>query len=106
MFPVLIGLFIAKVIIFPVILKALTIMSAASLVLSKMSLLTTIMLGFKWFLTHNHNNIHSKNSDSKVEILHLPAIKKKGTSQWDREIDNKYHVINGNDHYDAYIEQK
>lgn len=102
LYPVLIGLFIAKVIIFPIILKSLTIMSTASLVFSKMALLTTIMLGFKWFLTYN-NNPPATNSDSKVEIVRLPL--KKNNQEWDRDNNsNKFHMINGND-FDPYIEQ-
>lgn len=82
------GLFIAKIIIFPLLLKALTIMSSASFVLSKMSLLSTIMLGFKWFLTQN--NMQS-NQDSKVEVVHVPLRKYNNQhNEWDRDADNKY----------------
>lgn len=77
-------------------------MSTASLVFSKMALLTTIMLGFKWFLTYN-NNQPPNNIDSKLEIVHVPL--KKTNHEWDRDNNsNKYHVINGND-FDPYIEQ-
>lgn len=82
------GLFIAKIIIFPLLLKALTIMSSASFVLSKMSLLSTIMLGFKWFLTQNVQT----QQESKVEVVHVPLRKynNQHNEQWDRDTDNKY----------------
>lgn len=88
LYPVLMGLFIAKIIIFPLLLKALTIMSSASFVLSKMSLLSTIMLGFKWFLTQN---TMQSQQDSKVEVVHVP-LRKYNTqhNEWDRDADNKY----------------
>ncbi len=102
LYPVLMGLFIAKIIIFPLLLKALTIMSSASFVLSKMSLLSTIMLGFKWFLTQN---VMQTQQESKVEVVHVPLRKyntQHGSEQWDREADNKYSmpmISENNDNY-------
>lgn len=89
-YPVLMGLFIAKLIIFPLLLKALTFMSSASFVLSKMSLLSTIMLGFKWFLTQN---TQQPQQESKVEVVHVP-LRKYNTqhNDWDRDTDNKYSI--------------
>lgn len=101
LYPVMIGLFIAKVIIFPILLKALTVMSSASFVLSKMSLLTSLLLGFKWFLTNNNHQQQSRPAEpSKVEIVHVPM--KKMNNDWDRETDNKYHIPVMNEHYDSY----
>lgn len=99
-YPVLMGLLIAKMILFPLLLKALTIMSSASFVLSKMSLLSTIMLGFKWFLTQN---VQSQ-QESKVEVVHLPMRKHQNPphEQWDRDADNKYMmpmISENNDNY-------
>lgn len=96
------GLFIAKIIIFPLLLKALTIMSSASFVLSKMSLLSTIMLGFKWFLTQNNMQ---PQQDSKVEVVHVPLRKYNNQhNEWDREADNKFNmpmISENNDNYYA-----
>lgn len=70
------------------IIKAVTFMSSTSFVLSKMSLLATIILGLKFFLT---NTNQAKMNDSRVEIIHVP-IKKDYSSTWDRETaENKIH---------------
>ena len=64
-----------------------------------MSLLTSILLGFKWFLTSN--NTQRTTDAPKVEIVHVP-VKKYTNSEWDREIDNKYHILSTNENYDSY----
>lgn len=98
LYPVLMGLFIAKIIIFPLLLKALTIMSSASFVLSKMSLLSTIMLGFKWFLTQHTQT----QQESKVEVVHVPLRKYQNQhTEWDRETD-KYSIPVMNESSDNY----
>lgn len=67
-------------------LKAVTILSSASFVFSKMSLLASLILGLKLFLSNNNHN-----QESKVEIVHVP-LKKYG-GDWDREpAESKYHV--------------
>lgn len=104
MFPVMIGLLIAKAIILPMLLKALTIMSSASFVLSGLSLLTSVLLGFKWFLTSQQpqqQSIMRMQEPAKVEIVHVP-IKK--FNDWDREADH-HHGGTGpvmNESYDNY----
>ncbi|XP_037028484.1 uncharacterized protein LOC119068815 [Bradysia coprophila] len=99
LYPVLMGLFIAKIIIFPLLLKALTIMSSASFVLSKMSLLSTIMLGFKWFLTQHATQ---PQQESKVEVVHVPLRKYQNQhTEWDRETD-KYSIPMMNESNDNY----
>lgn len=71
---------------FPMFVKAVTILSSASFVFSKMSLLASLILGLKFFLSNNNNQ-----GDSKVEIVHVP-LKKYG-GDWDRETaESKYHV--------------
>lgn len=63
-------------------------MSSTSFILSKMSLLATVILGLKFFLT---NNNHAKMNDSRVEIIHVP-MKKDYSSTWDRDTaENKIH---------------
>lgn len=107
LYPVLIGLFMTKMIVFPLLLKALTIMSSASFVLSKMSLLTSVLLGFKWFLTNNQQQPMAQAprpaEPAKVEIVHVP-MKKYETGDWDREANNRYHVASG-DNYDPYYNE-
>lgn len=106
MFPVMIGLLIAKAIILPMLLKALTIMSSASFVLSSMSLLTSVLLGFKWFLTSSQQpqqqSVMRMQEPAKVEIVHVPVKK---YNDWDREIEH-HHGSNGgavaNESYDNY----
>lgn len=105
MFPVMIGLLIAKAIILPMLLKALTIMSSASFVLSSMSLLTSVLLGFKWFLTSSQHpqqqSVMRMQEPAKVEIVHVPVKK---YNDWDREIEH-HHGSNGavaNESYDNY----
>lgn len=66
--------------------KAVTILSSASFVFSKMSLLASLILGLKFFLSNNQNH-----GESKVEIVHVP-LKKYG-GDWDRETaESKFHV--------------
>lgn len=107
LYPVLIGLFMTKMIVFPLLLKALTIMSSASFVISKMSLLTSVLLGFKWFLTNNQQQqmtpVARPAEPAKVEIVHVP-MKKYESGDWDREANNKYHVPSG-DNYDPYYNE-
>lgn len=88
LYPVLIGIFLTKMIMFPLIVKAVTIMSSAAFVFSKMSLLASIILGLKFFLANNNHN-----NDSKVEIVHVP-LKKYGGGDWDRDAsDSKLHNV-------------
>lgn len=79
LYPILIGFFITKMIMFPLFVKAVTIMSSAAFVFSKMSLLASLILGLKFFLANSYQN-----NDSKVEIVHVP-LKKYGGADWDRE---------------------
>lgn len=74
------------------IIKAVAIMSSTSFILSKLSLLATIILGLKFYLT---NSNYAKINDSRVEIIHVPI--KKDFSTWDREtaetkIHPQYHL--------------
>lgn len=86
LYPVIIGLFITKMIMFPMFVKAVTILSSAAFVFSKMSLLASLILGLKFFLTNQNQN------DSKVEIVHVP-LKKYG-GDWDRETaESKFHPV-------------
>lgn len=108
LYPVLIGLFIAKAIIFPMLLKALTIMSSASFMLSKMSLITSVLLGFKWFLS-SQQPVQSQQptilrvpESPKVEVVHVPMKK---YNDWDRENEHHHGSSGGptqNEHYDSY----
>lgn len=76
-------------IIFPLFVKAVTILSSSAFVFSKMSLLASLILGLKFFLANNHQN-----GDSKVEIVHVP-LKKFGGVDWDRETsESKIHNVN------------
>ncbi|KAJ6637525.1 hypothetical protein Bhyg_10256, partial [Pseudolycoriella hygida] len=104
LYPVLMGLFIAKLIIFPLLLKVLTIMSSASFVLSKMSLLSTIMLGFKWFLTQHQVQ---PQQESKVEVVHVPLRKFNNQhNEWERDADiNKYSMPVLSDNNDNYYNE-
>lgn len=95
----MIGLFIAKVILFPMLLKVLTIMSSASFVISKMSLLTSVLLGFKWFLTNNNPPMMRPAEPSKVEIVHIPV---KDHKDWDRETGDKFNMQAMVDQFDPY----
>lgn len=78
LYPILIGLVITKMIMFPLFVKVVTILSSSAFVFSKMSLLASLILGLKFFLSNN-----AQNNDSKVEIVHVP-LKKYG-GDWDRE---------------------
>lgn len=83
-------------------------MSSASLVFSKMALLTSILLGMKWFLTNNHMYGAGKHSDnSRVEIVHIPINPpKKISHDWDRENDKNIQFsesLNGN--YDQFYNE-
>lgn len=95
LYPVLIGLLITKMIMFPLFVKAVTILSSASFVFSKMSLLASLILGLKFFLTNNQQQ-----GDSKVEIVHVPLKKYGGVGgDWDRETaENKIHASVITDH--------
>lgn len=87
LYPIVIGLVITKMIMFPLFVKAVTILSSAAFVFSKMSLLASLILGLKFFLTNNNQN-----NDSKVEIVHVP-LKKYG-GDWDRETaESKFHNV-------------
>lgn len=100
LYPVMIGLFISKVILFPMLLKVLTIMSSASFVISKMSLLTSVLLGFKWFLTNSNQPMQQRPAESsKVEIVHIPV---KDHKDWDRETGDKFGMAAMTDNYDPY----
>lgn len=99
LFPIIIGMVITKMIMFPLFIKAVTILSSAAFVFSKMSLLTSLILGMKFFLANNHHN----NNDSKVEIVHVP-MKKYGVSDWSREtMDSKFHNIISDNIYEHEI---
>lgn len=88
LYPVLIGLFITKMIMFPMFVKVVTILSSAAFVFSKMSLLASLILGLKFFLSNSYQN-----NDSKVEIVHVP-LKKYGGGDWDRETsESKFHNV-------------
>lgn len=90
----MIGLFITKMIVFPLFVKAVTIMSSAAFVFSKMSLLASLILGLKFFLTNNNQN-----NDSKVEIVHVPM--KKYGGEWDRETsESKFHNVYADNIYE------
>lgn len=94
MFPLMMGLFITKMIVAPLFIKAVTILSSAAFVFSKMSLLASLILGLKFFLTNNNQN-----NDSKVEIVHVP-LKKYG-GEWDRETsESKFHNMYADNIYD------
>lgn len=87
LYPIIIGLFITKMIMFPMFVKAVTILSSAAFVFSKMSLLASLILGLKFFLANSYQN-----NDSKVEIVHVP-LKKYG-GDWDRETsESKFHNV-------------
>lgn len=74
-------------IMFPLFVKAVSFLSSASFVFSKMSLLASLILGLKLFLSNNNQN----SGDSKVEIVHVPL--KKYNGDWDRETaESKYHL--------------
>lgn len=68
-------------ILFPLFVKAVTIMSSSAYVFSKMSLLASLIFGLKLFLTNNNNH----NSDNKVEIVHVPLKKFGHGPDWDRD---------------------
>lgn len=86
LYPIVIGLVITKMIMFPMFVKVVTILSSSAFVFSKMSLLASLILGLKFFLSNNHQN-----NDSKVEIVHVP-LKKYGNHDWDRETsETKFH---------------
>lgn len=81
LYPLLLGFFITKMILFPLFVKAITIMSSSAYVFSKMSLLASIIFGLKLFLTNSHNH-----NDSKVEIVHVPLKKFGSGPDWDRDV--------------------
>lgn len=90
MAPIMIGIFMTKMIILPLFLKAVTILSSAAFVFSKMSLLASLILGLKFFLSNQNGN----QGESKVEIVHVP-LKKYG-GEWDRETaESKFHPVVG-----------
>lgn len=81
---------------FPLFVKAVTILSSAAFVFSKMSLLASLILGLKFFLTNNNQN-----NDSKVEIVHVPLKKYSGGGDWDRETsESKFHHTFSDNIYD------
>lgn len=87
LWPVLIGVALSKLLLFPLFVKTVTFLSSAAFVLSKMSLLTSLILGLKFFLANTNQN-----NESKVEIVHVPL--KKYSNDWDRETsESKYHNI-------------
>lgn len=89
LYPILIGFVITKMILFPLFVKAVTVMSSSAYVFSKMSLLASLIFGLKLFLTHNNNN-----SDNKVEIVHVPLKKLGHGPDWDRDAtDSKVNQI-------------
>lgn len=82
LYPLLVGFIITKMILFPLFVKAITIMSSSAYVFSKMSLLASIIFGLKLFLTgQNHNS-----GDNKVEIVHVPLKKFGHGPDWDRDV--------------------
>lgn len=86
-------------------LKALTFMSSASFVISKMSLITSVLLGFKWFLANNSNNNMQPQrmpEAAKVEIVHVPMKK---FNDWDREVDkSSVPVTSYDNNYENYYD--
>lgn len=89
LYPVLIGLVITKMIMFPLFVKVVTILSSSAFVFSKMSLLASLILGLKFFLSNN-----AQNNDSKVEIVHVPLKKYSNGGDWDRETsESKYRNV-------------
>lgn len=73
-------------IMFPLFIKMVTFLSSSAFVFSKMSLLVSLILGLKFFLSNQNNQ-----GESKVEIVHVP-LKKYG-GDWDRETaESKFHV--------------
>lgn len=76
-------------ILFPLFVKAVTIMSSSAYVFSKMSLLASFILGLKLYLTNSHHH-----NDSKVEIVHVPLKKFGAGPDWDRDAtDSKVNSI-------------
>lgn len=87
LYPIIIGVFLTKMFMFPLFVKAVTILSTSAFMFSKMSLLASLILGLKFFLANNNQN-----NDSKVEIVHVPM--KKYGGDWDRETsESKFHNI-------------
>ncbi|XP_055299205.1 uncharacterized protein LOC129566878 [Sitodiplosis mosellana] len=87
LYPIIIGVFLTKMFMFPLFVKAVTILSTSAFMFSKMSLLASLILGLKFFLANNYQN-----NDSKVEIVHVPM--KKYSGDWDRETsESKFHNV-------------
>lgn len=77
-------------------------MSTAAFVFSKMSLIGTLMLGLKWFLTNSNAQIRQADPPPKIEIVHVPVKK---NHDWDREIEHKYPQSTINDAYEQYYNE-
>lgn len=88
MIPIIIGIFVAKTIILPLILKGLTFLASTGFILSKISLFISFMLALKLMLLQPH----ATKEESRVEVVHVPLKTKYGES-WDREADNKFGVM-------------
>lgn len=86
--PILIGALATKALLLPLFLKALTFLSSSSFILSKLSLLLSMLIGFKLMI----HNISKRSEPSKVEIHHLeatPVLHENDNSwkDWDRRFD-------------------
>lgn len=85
--PILIGALATKALLLPLFLKALTFLSSSSFILSKLSLILSLIFGIKLMI----HNISRRSEPSKVEVHHLeatPEVQENDNSwrDWDRRI--------------------
>ncbi|XP_073820277.1 protein Osi13 [Musca autumnalis] len=73
LYPLFMGVLIAKVVLIPLILKMLTAISTAALVMSKISLITTGLLALKWIFSGNGEQA------TQFELVYVPPPQAHGS---------------------------
>ncbi|XP_075144506.1 protein Osi13 [Haematobia irritans] len=76
LYPLFVGVLIAKVVLIPLMLKMLTAISTAALIMSKISLITTGLLILKWIISGQN----SEGQQTQFELIYVPPLKTYGKS--------------------------
>lgn len=84
--PIGIAIMIMKALLYHLILKKVALLSIASFIIGKVSLILSTLIALKLFFFSHHNNAASH----KLEVVHIPIHKHHGTSKKKSYIDNFY----------------
>lgn len=70
-YPLLLGVFVAKTFLVPLMLKLLTLLSSSALILSKVALVASIFVTLKWLMEPTSDTENTETS--RVDFIYLPS---------------------------------